>query len=87
MQKNKEEIKEVSETKSQSKLTMLHSTKNFNMVRRITRTDLSLNLDISSLSKETRAGVVVDHEYDEEEFERKYEYSETEFLGLVSSCV
>jgi len=51
--------------------------------RRINRTDLSLDLDVIQLSKKTRAAVV-EHECDEEEFLRKYEYNETYFLGLVS---
>jgi len=46
------------------------------VVRRINRTDLSLDLDVLQLSKKTRAADV-GHECDEEEFLRKYEYSET----------
>lgn len=67
-------MKEDSETKIWSKITKLHTTNN--VVRRINRTDLSLDLDMIQLSKKTRAAVV-GHECDEEEFSRKYDYSET----------
>ena len=81
MKTKEEESKEHSETKSWYKITKLHTTNN--VVRRINRTDLSLDLDVIQLSKKTRAAVV-GHECDEEEFSRKYEYSENQFLGLVS---